>query len=521
MRKKLLIALMAGALAVSALAGCSNSSKTTDSVKSTVDTNLSEGEKTDEDNAVKSSDVLKDGKNDVLTIVFPGNSSAPASLEQVEAAITEIAQETMDCTVKINIFEWGVFEEQSNLILSSGEDVDLLFKWNNTAKQAGNSGQVIDISGLVPVYARETNDLMGKYIEGCYVGDALYGIPSYHEFATRAGLICSTELLEKLEINADDIKTWDDVDEVLAKAKEAFPDKDVLVPAEAMAGMLNHYNDGVFDAVQNAMVGIYTDGRDGLTAHNIYATDEFKEAAERAYAWNQKGYFIADSTTITDTRQTFLRAGSCFGYIGIVHPGTKTQESINAGADVSVIPITKQGSGTSNIASGQFVIPTGSPTPEKAVALLNLICSNADVQNLLHYGIEGVDYEVKAEGVAGYPNGIDASNVGWTNETWLTGNASIGLAWETDPVDVWEQYNKYNSEANFAPSYGFAFDSGNVKNEITAVQNVLDKYTAMIYSGMADPAESIPAFLGELDSAGMQKIVDEVQAQLDAWSKAQ
>ena len=79
------------------------------------------------------------------------------------------------------------------------------------------------------------------------------------------------------------------------------------------------------------MVGVYNDGSDGTTVHNIYDTDEFRELAEKAYEWNQKGYFIADANTITETRQTLLKTGNVFGYIGGIHPGTKTQEMTNAG----------------------------------------------------------------------------------------------------------------------------------------------------------------------------------------------
>lgn len=517
MRKKSVAILLAMAMTAGLLAGCGGSADSGADAGTSGTSGAETGSADEGGNTSAADSVLKDGKDNVITMVFPGNSSAPGSLEAVEEALTQLAKETVDCTIDLNILEWGVYAEQTNLMLSSGEDVDILFNLG-TVQSSANSGQILDISEMAPVYAPETMELMDQYIKACYVGDALYGFPSYHEFASGAGLVCRTDILEELGVDADSIKTWEDVDGLLAQVKEAHPELDVLVPAEVGNGMLKNAFAGTFDILQNNMAGVYADGSKGLTAYNIYASDEFMDVARMAYDWNQKGYYIADSTTVTDTRQTFLRAGSCFGYIGPIHPGTKTQESINAGCDVTTIQITDRVTGTNNVAGFQYTIPAGSDAPEKALAVLNMIYTNPEAQNLLHFGIEGSDYVEVREGVAGYPEGVDNTTVGWTNETWLTGNASIGLAWETDPDDIWAKYADFNDNATFSPAYGFTFDSANVKTEITAVQNVLDKYTAMIYSGFADPEEAVAQFNSELEAAGMQNIVDEMQSQLDAWS---
>lgn len=515
MRKKIASVILATMLTVLTLAGCGNSSSGSAGDAGSAASNTTEAA----ESASEQDKVLKDGKKDVITIVFPGNSSQPADLAAVQQELNVIAEDVVDCDIQVQILEWGVFSEQANLMLSSGEDVDILFNWS--VQSSALSGQIYDITDLVDSYAPEAKALMNQYIQACYIDGRLYGFPSYHEFANRSGLVCRTDILEELNVDPASITTWDDVDALLAIVHEQYPELYVLVPANTGSGMLDSMNLGVFDLIQNSMVGVYTDGRDGATAHNIYDTDEFREVAERAYAWNKAGYFLPDSTTNTDTRQTYLKAGSCFGYIGTVHPGTKTQESINAGVDVTTIPITHQGSGTSNVATFQYTIPTGSSTPEKALAVLNLMYSNPAFQNLIHYGVEGKDYVVVSDGVAGYPDGVDSSNVGWTNEVWLTGNAPIGLAWQTDPEGIWESYREFNDGANFAPSYGFSFDYSSVKNQVTAVQNVLDKYTALIYSGMSDPAESLDAFYKELDAAGIQDLVDTAQKQLDEWSQAQ
>lgn len=508
MKRKIVSVFLTAALAASMLAGCGNSDSGSAKSSSTAS------------GVEDTASVLKDGKDTEIRIVFPGSSSSPASLTEVEDGINKIISGKIDAHVKLDILEWGVFSEQENLMLSSGEDVDIVFLINNIATSAA-SGQILDISKYMDNYGKDVENAMGQYIDACYIGNALYGLPTYHEYAQRGGLVCNADLFAETGFTEDDVKTWDDVKKVLDKVKELHPDIDCLVPPEAKEGMLKYYWGGTFDQIVSNMVGVYNDGSDGTTVHNIYDTDEFRELAAKAYEWNQKGYFIADANTITETRQTFLKTGDAFGYIGMIHPGTKTQEMTNAGINITTLPITKQGCGTSSVACFQYSVAASTDSPEKSVAVLNEIYSNADIQNLLRYGIEGKDYEMKSENVVGYPEGVDGSTAGWVNETWLTGNGSLAYAWETDPEDIWDEYKEYNDGAQFSPAYGFSYDSSNVKTEITAVQNVLDKYTATIYSGMSDPATTVDEFNKELESAGINVIVEDVQKQLDDWSAAQ
>lgn len=369
MKRKIVSVFLTAALAASMLAGCGNSDSGSAKSSSTAS------------GVEDTASVLKDGKDTEIRIVFPGSSSSPASLTEVEDGINKIISGKIDAHVKLDILEWGVFSEQENLMLSSGEDVDIVFLINNIATSAA-SGQILDISKYMDNYGKDVENAMGQYIDACYIGNALYGLPTYHEYAQRGGLVCNADLFAETGFTEDDVKTWDDVKKVLDKVKELHPDIDCLVPPEAKAGMLKYYWGGTFDQIVSNMVGVYNDGSDGTTVHNIYDTDEFRELAAKAYEWNQKGYFIADANTITETRQTFLKTGDAFGYIGMIHPGTKTQEMTNAGINITTLPITKQGCGTSSVACFQYSVAASTDSPEKSVAVLNEIYSNADIQKV-------------------------------------------------------------------------------------------------------------------------------------------
>lgn len=54
-------------------------------------------------------------------------------------------------------------------------------------------------------------------------------------------------------------------------------------------------------------------------------------------------------------------------------------------------------------------------------------------------------------------------------------------------------------------------------NEVTACQNVQQKYTTALSWGTLNPDEALPQFNKELKDAGLDTIIAEVQSQLDAW----
>ncbi len=71
-----------------------------------------------------------------------------------------------------------------------------------------------------------------------------------------------------------------------------------------------------------------------------------------------------------------------------------------------------------------------------------------------------------------------------------------------------------------SPALGFAFDSTKIATELTSVTNVYEEYQKSLEYGFVDPEVGIPEMLEKMNNAGLQKIIDEKQAQLDAWAAA-
>ena len=75
-----------------------------------------------------------------------------------------------------------------------------------------------------------------------------------------------------------------------------------------------------------------------------------------------------------------------------------------------------------------------------------------------------------------------------------------------------------NDGAKKSLALGFNFDSSSVKTEVAAVANVRAEYQKLIENVVADPASGIlDEYITKLKEAGIETIIAEKQAQLDAW----
>ena len=68
---------------------------------------------------------------------------------------------------------------------------------------------------------------------------------------------------------------------------------------------------------------------------------------------------------------------------------------------------------------------------------------------------------------------------------------------------------------------GFVLDTTEIENELSACNNVISEYLGYLQKGLLESPEavnkSVDDFVAKLKQNGSEKIVAEVQAQIDAW----
>ena len=82
---------------------------------------------------------------------------------------------------------------------------------------------------------------------------------------------------------------------------------------------------------------------------------------------------------------------------------------------------------------------------------------------------------------------------------------------------------EYNNEAILAAHMGFVLDTTPIENELSACNNVVSEYYTDLAGGRHESAEAVNQTIDEMNAKlkenGVEKIVAEVQAQIDAWAE--
>jgi putative aldouronate transport system substrate-binding protein len=89
-----------------------------------------------------------------------------------------------------------------------------------------------------------------------------------------------------------------------------------------------------------------------------------------------------------------------------------------------------------------------------------------------------------------------------------------------EQVGSWEETAKLNKDAIPSLALGFAASTENIKTEIAQVSALVKQYNWPLQQGRLDPATGIPEFISKMKASGMDKILSDVQNQLNAWKKA-
>lgn len=456
-----------------------------------------------------------------LVVSFRTNGKVPEEkdIERIEECLNEILRKKINCEIKLVITQSSSYKQQMTLMLSGKEQLDVMGVTESMISPTVSGEQLWQLDSLLEEYGQGITEVLGEDLLSCGQYDGKqYFIPILSDTVNGNGTyMLRKDIVEKYEIDTDSVKTYEDLTKVFELVHEKEPEMTMVVPGNANMSFLE-FNCN-FDRLGDYFGVLENYGQDSLKVTNLFESQEYKDYLKVMRDWYQKGFINKDITSISESGTSQVRAGKTFAVSCVDKPGKDTQfyqESGYEGVAVQVLENLK----ITNVV-WQWAIPKNSKNPQKAMEFLNLLYTDPDIINLLAYGQEGVDYEVKEDGRLGYPKGISQSTAGYSfsNMIWSFGNEFIADIWENDEPDLWERTKAWNETGYVSKAYGFVYDSTPVATEVAAVQNIYDQYKMALECGAVDPDEVLPEMNQILYAAGLQEIIDEKQKQLDIWSR--
>lgn len=444
--------------------------------------------------------------------VWAFGEATTAECEVVSAALSEITREKIG--VNVELYE-TIDTEKLNLAMTSGEKLDLVCAHNLDQFGLVNSGMVLPLDELYAEHAADAAAIISEDdLKSLYYYGEMYFLPSNGDKARASGVVMRKDIVEELGINVEEITDMDSFHEVLVQVKEAgYENMYSLVPSWIGGGMQKTFH---IDDIYNGLV-VLADGfnPEDTTITSQYETQEWFDFCMYMYQWNQEGLLLPDASTSTDNAPMKTVGFADFENLN----PTKIADCENSWGHEFVSAQFVEPLKDTERTKGRWCIPAGCSDPEKAMELWNLMYTDKEVATLCAYGVEGVNYEWVEEGsVFKIPEGVTDT---YTTYDWAWPNMNILPVVEGADPGMRQALEDFNNSATSSTSLGFILDTSMIMNEITACNNVKQKYETPLQWGALNPEEAIPEFIAELEAAGIRTIHEEAQKQLDAYLAAE
>ncbi len=515
---KRIVAIFMAVVLVMGLVACGKSDKATDSGQSQNTGTNSNGK--GEENTGGTGNT---GEVTRLVLSFMTWTGAPADTEKIQNAINEITVDRYGIEVELQISDSSSYKQNLTLALSSGEQIDVFSTILCNYPILAQQGYLLDMeeNGLIGEYGQDILDAVGQeYIEACRVNGVLYGVPNNRDMAQGRGCAAiATEYLEGIGYDVDDTVeinkiSLEELNKIYEQLKAKYPDKEVYRPVPLSMSQFSNV-----DLLGGNAFGVLLNYGKELKVENLFTSEYFNDYVTRMYDYNQKGYISKDAATDTTAVTELVKAGTLMSYTTGGKPGIRQQETSLCGRSMTIFQTMEDYVSSSAVASFPWAISYNTENASASMTLLKAFYTDSDLANILSWGIEGEHYKVLENGQITFADGVDPSNSGWNhNVTWELPNQFATYVWDGNAPTLWEDLKTFNNNAQKSAASGFTFDPTNVATEITSVQNVYDEYQKSLEYGFVEPTKGIQDMNSKMMEAGLDKIIAEKQAQLDAWA---
>jgi putative aldouronate transport system substrate-binding protein len=431
--------------------------------------------------------------------------------------------------IDIKLFGPAEYTQKVQLAMQSGDKIDAFFERALANDVA--SDMLAPMNDLLEKYGQEvTAKLKEDFDENPYtattINGTIYAVPANKGMALNGNLIWDDDIAQAAGVDMSTVSSIEDLEAVFEQVHAYDPnivcyapnnqgDTSLIRPILRSEEKIDCLNDTDYYA------GVSMNGDSTVT--NLYASDAFMEKCKLMREWNQKGYLQADAATTTSTAPELFSAGRCFSTID-AYGGDSAGAvlSLSSGHNLKSKILYNFYFDSASVYV-DFGIASTSKVPEAAMKMINRLWTDEYLINTFLYGEEGVDYVKPDADHWAYPDGKDATTVGYTAalSTGVIGSESLQYQpVGTDIADI-QLKLKHNKESERSPFFGFMFDASGVTTEMSAIANVYNQYVPGLICGTVDPETTMPEFLNALDAAGINTVIQAKQEQLDAWIAAQ
>ena len=524
MKKRVISLLLTAGMVMGVLTGCGQETQNVQDSSEKQDSSVAESEseqKVPED----------EPEEEIVTVKWCMRTEAQEDDEAVFEAVNEILRERYHLELEPIIISSGEYNDRMTLMSSSGEEYDICFTagWANNFYTNVANEAFLPLDELLASDAAELlrSALPAEYTEHCAVATVdgeIYAIPNYQLQYSQIGAYIQKDLADEYGLDVDSIKSIIDLEPFMEWVRD---NKEGIWPL-CSSGSIEaaHYYKGAdfsfaglgvmdgHDGFAGSMVYVDRDDPD-YTAYALFENEYRVEGWRLLNNYYKKGFMRSDVATVTD--DTADKVANRYAVtIGSAKPGGEAEYTSAYGEEYIQIafgePIKSSVAGNETMTA----ISVNSKNPEAAIKMIGVMWSDKEIFNMMLFGLEGENYtkvnDNRVEQIA--DSGYNRADFAWS-----IGNQFQAYVLPGQEDDVWEVTAKNNASAELSHLAGFVIDNEPMEAEVAQINSVKGEY-----ANQWKYVEDFDAWLAEYESkimaAGLEKCIEEVQAQIDAWRSA-
>ncbi|REE69645.1 putative aldouronate transport system substrate-binding protein [Paenibacillus taihuensis] len=438
--------------------------------------------------------------------------------DMVLAEVNKKLEKDLNATLTVNWVGWADYGTQYPLLLASGEPIDLIYAstWTNFYSNA-RKGAFMAIEDLAKKYApKSLAQITPDFYTQTEVDGHLYAMPAEFYQYGDMGYIVRGDLMKKYGLTA--INNIDDYGKYMDAVVKNDPQLDPSGQISSSGGLETYYasSKGYYNILSSQFTPFYVNMDDpSAKIFNLYESDGILDYFKKMKEWGDKGYWSKSILSNKDDKMfkeeksaSILHNQDSWSGAYMEHPDWDVQFYLNS----------KYTYKTQAMQDG-MAVPASSKNPERALMFLELLRTDRSYNNLLTYGIEGKHYEITAD------NKLRALDLdGFAPDGYCSwGFKAPELRYEVvdSPPNIGDVRKALADRAKENPYALFTPDFEPVKNEMAAVTNVVQQYSFPLnYGYVKNPEEGLKTLVSKIKAAGSEKIMAEMQKQLDAFIAA-
>ena len=473
--------------------------------------------------------------DEVVTLDWYVLETPLAGNQKVWDAINDYMEEKIGVRINFHYITSDEYASKLQPILMSGQKIDIVnVNGQLNYVEWAKKGAFVAMDDLLQ-YAPKTAELVGEdFFNAMRIDGKVYAIPSVKDSVQMYSARYNKTLCDDLGLTIPtEVNGFRDLVDFLYEAKVA---RDAKYPELSEAGipMLREYPDITkwiqYDEINDligtnvaGVAGVAAAAADGSEVFSIFQTEEYAEMCRTYAQMRYDGIFYDgdvwnyDQDRLMTKNYVFMGIGSgwveCAQYAD--DPLQKRWESV-------MVPFVDNIAMTTYLHAAANAISANCAHPEKAMQALELINTDEFVATALRFGLEGDYYTVNEDGTLNTDGTLNANND--YNFYWYGAQFGAVVYSKVPASKGTAQFMETLAAANAkakAGNMGFIFDPTPVQNELAACSAKIDEYNTNLKFGKLGSMEEIEASLEAFDKAlteaGIDKVVAECQAQLNAF----